>query len=354
MKRSAKKRAARWAAAVFLLTLCAAGAGLHLRHALFQTRHAGFAQAVFVEVPRGMPTSAIGGRLAEAGVLRAGWQLMAMRLLRPMAKLQAGDYRFAAPATAAEVFDRLARGDIFTYELRVPEGSNVFDIARLVEEQGIATAAEMLRAVKDVSLIADLAPLAPSLEGYLFPATYHFRRRTTAADVCRTMTQQFRRVWRSLGLRADVHKTVTLASLVEKETASGNERAKIAGVFTNRLAKRMSLDCDPTVVYAALVEGRWDGIIHKSDLASANAYNTYKHPGLPPGPIANPGLASLQAALEPDTTDALFFVARPDGSGTHVFSTGIDDHQKAVGQYRRGQAKATAGVDRGARAGKAN
>lgn len=335
-------------AAAFVVIALGAGGAIYLRGELFRIKYGAFRRPVFVEVTRGLSTSEIGARLQQAGVLRAGWQLQATRLLRPTAKLQAGDYRFETPATAAQIFDRLARGDIFTHELRVPEGSNIYDVARLVEEQGIARADEMLRAATKTELIADLAPLAPSLEGYLFPATYRFRLHTTAVDICRAMTQQFRREWRSLGLKADVHKTVTLASLVEKETASGKERPRIAGVFANRLVKRMSLDCDPTVVYAALVENRWDGVINKSDLANTNRYNTYRHAGLPPGPIANPGLASLQAALEPDKTDALFFVAKPDGSGTHVFSATIAGHDKAVGEYRRGQAKANPGVARGA------
>ena len=155
------------------------------------------------------------------------------------------------------------------------------------------------------------------------------------------MTQQFRKVWRSLGLQADVHKTVTLASLVEKEAAQPRERPRIAGVYLNRLAHSMKLDCDPTVIYAALVENRWRGTIYRSDLDRRSPYNTYQRPGLPLGPISNPGEASLAAALEPERTGALYFVARPDGSGTHVFSETFDAHQKAVAAYRRGTAQST-------------
>jgi UPF0755 protein len=153
------------------------------------------------------------------------------------------------------------------------------------------------------------------------------------------LTQRFRAEWKRLDTSADVHQSVTLASLVEKEAAVPEDRPLIASVFRNRLNLGMKLDCDPTTVYAALLEGRYRGTIYQSDLARANPYNTYQHAGLPPGPIANPGIASLRAALNPAVTDYVYFVARPDGSGRHQFSKDIAAHRVAASRYRRGLAK---------------
>jgi len=205
-----------------------------------------------------------------------------------------------------------------------------------VENLGLMSADTFLAAARDPSPIRDLDPLAPTLEGYLFPDTYRVTRHTNAAELCQIFTQRFRAEWKSLHSTANVHETVTMASLIEKEAAVAEDRAIISSVFRNRLKLGMKLDCDPTTVYAALLEGRYRGVIHQSDLASANRYNTYQHAGLPPGPIANPGMASLRAALLPGDTDFLYFVARPDGSGRHQFSKDIATHRQAAARYRRG------------------
>ena len=216
----------------------------------------------------------------------------------------------------------------------------MFDIAQSLEDLGLMKAGEFLRAARNPAPIRDLAPEAATLEGYLFPSTYRLTRLMPAEQICRQMTGQFRHVWKELGAPAGAHRLVTLASLVEKETAVAAERPVIASVFRNRLAIGMKLDCDPTIIYAALLEDRYRGAIFQSDLASANPYNTYHHAGLPPGPIANPGKRALEAALAPAETKFLYFVARPDHTGTHQFSAGLDQHQRAVAQYRRGNHKA--------------
>jgi UPF0755 protein len=227
---------------------------------------------------------------------------------------------------------------VFYYELRVPEGSNMFDIAAALEKLGLMKQDAFLSVSKNPALIQDLAPTAPSLEGYLFPSTYRLVRSTTPQQVAREMTSQFRKVWKDLsGNATDVNRIVTLASLVEKETAIPSERPAVASVYVNRLERNMKLDCDPTTIYAALLEGRYRGTIYRSDLESANAYNTYRNPGLPPGPIANPGIASLKAALQPASTEYLYFVARPDGSGGHSFSETLGQHNEAVRAYRTGR-----------------
>jgi UPF0755 protein len=294
----------------------------------------GFQGQTFVDFPHGTTTSDIAGELAKAGVVRSRWDFLLARLMHRGHVLQAGEYRFDRPATPAEVLDRIARGDIFYYELAIPEGKNIFDIAAAVEPLGIFKASQFLAAARNPEMIRDLDPQAGSLEGYLFPDTYKLSRHTTPDGLCRLMTAKFRDAWRTLHTNAGVHTTVTLASLVEKEGKLAAERPKIAGVFVNRLRIGMKLDCDPTTVYAALLDGRYRGVIHRSDLDSDNPYNTYRHVGLPPGPIANPGLASIRAALSPDELNALYFVARPDGSGGHEFSSDIAAHENAVEKYR--------------------
>jgi UPF0755 protein len=317
-----------------LILIAGAGAG----YVAFRlTRpYRGFAGEVYLDFPRGTSAGRMGDMLAESGVIRTRWDFLMARFIRRGRTLQAGEYRFYRPASPLEVFARIARGDIFYYEVVVPEGWNMFDIAAAVGQLGLFRADDFLSAARDPSLVRDLDPRAPTLEGYLFPNTYRLARTTTPAGLCRMMTNKFREVWQGLHQRAHVHETITLASLVEKESKLVEERPEVAAVFANRARIGMKLDCDPTTIYAALLEHRYRGTIYRSDLASDNPYNTYQHAGLPPGPIANPGLASIRAALAPAPSDALYFVLRPDGSGAHEFSKTIASHQAATARYRRG------------------
>jgi UPF0755 protein len=297
--------------------------------------YAGFDREAFVELPKGTGAPQMAAMLASAGVIRHSWTFLIVRALQRGATLQAGEYRFAQPASVLEIFDRVRRGDVFYYELVVPEGRNMFDIAAAAERLGVFPAERFLQAARNPALVRDLDPQAPTLEGYLFPNTYRLTRATTPDQLCLAMTGKFRGVWRSLNADAAVHRTVTLASLVEKEGKLAEERPIIAAVFAHRLAIGMKLDCDPTTIYAALLAGNYRGAIHKSDLASDDPYNTYRHAGLPPGPIANPGLASIAAVLHPAATDDLYFVARADGSGGHNFSPTLAGQQTNVAKYRR-------------------
>ena len=303
------------------------------------TPYAAFHQEVFVDLPKGTSAREMAALLQSAGVIRYSWTFLMARALRRGATLQAGEYRFAQPASVLEIFDRIVRGDIFYYELVVPEGKNMFEIAAAAERLGLFSAERFLEAARDPAPIRDLDPLAPSLEGYLFPDTYRLRRTTTPDELCLAMTGKFREVWRGLRTDASVHRTVTLASLVEKEGKLPDERPVIASVFERRLAIGMKLDCDPTTIYAALLAGNYRGAIHKSDLASGDPYNTYQHAGLPPGPIANPGVASIAAVLHPANTDYLYFVARADGSGGHNFSASLADQEANIVKYRRATAR---------------
>jgi UPF0755 protein len=305
----------------------------------------GFDGELFLDFPMGTSTQQMAAQLSKAGVIRYTWQFLVARALRPGATLQAGEYRFNDRSNVVEIYDRIARGDVFYYEVTAPEGSNIFDIASIVEQSGLIKGSAVLTAAADVKLITDLDPGAITLEGYLFPSTYRITRRTTGEQLVKQMVDQFRKEWKALaaGTRSapNVHDMVTLASLVEKETALPAERPAVASVYANRLRIKMKLDCDPTTIYAAMLQDRYRGKIHRSDLASRNAYNTYQHAGLPPGPITNPGAASLKAALSPAETEYLYFVAKPDGSGSHQFSSGYAAHERAVLDYRRGQSKAT-------------
>jgi len=320
---------------LFVLLLLVGGFVIYRAAAPYQ----GFSGETFVEIPRGTSADGIARLLADAGVVRTRYDFLLARLAERGRVLQAGEYRFTHAASPIEVINRIARGDIYSIELVVPEGKNMFDIATLVEQLGLFSSTEFLRAARDPSLIRDLDPQAPTLEGYLFPNTYKLGRKTTPERLCHTMTAKFREVWHALNADADAHRTVTLASLIEKEGKIAEERPQIAAVFANRLRIGMKLDCDPTTIYAALLAGRYTGVIHRSDLDRDDPYNTYKHAGLPPGPIANPGRASIEAALKPAQSDALYFVARPDGSGAHHFSSTIAEHNEATAKYRRSQAR---------------
>jgi UPF0755 protein len=290
---------------------------------------------LFLQIPKGSGTRAIARQLTNDGIIQYAWQFWVARAIHPRTTLQAGEYRFDRAASVAEVYSRLARGDVYYFSFTVPEGSNMFDIARLLESEAVMPGQDFLRAAADPAPIRDLAPAAQTLEGFLFPSTYRLSHSTTPAALCQMMTSQFRKEWKKLMPTGttNTQQTVTLASLIEKETGLPAERPLVASVFENRLRIGMPLDCDPTVIYAALLENRYRGAIHRSDLDRKNPYNTYQHAGLPPGPIANPGASSLAAALHPAETKFLYFVAKPGGDG-HVFSSSLAAHNKAVGSYR--------------------
>lgn len=299
--------------------------------------------AVEVVIPAGSSTQGIAERLVAAGVIpRAITFQMLARLRGDDARMKAGRYRFDGPYSMLDVVRKLASGDIERREVTFPEGRNIFDMAEIAGRNGLS-AESFLKAARDVSAIADLDPKATSLEGYLFPETYDLQDGMAEEALTGAMVKSARRVFTELGLDAtgrtiagvplSLHQIVTLASIVELETAAPEERPRIAGVFLNRLKKGMRLQTDPTVIYALKLAGRYDGNIHKADLDNPSPYNTYRFAGLPPGPIGSPGRAAFKAVLEPEATDALFFVSRNDG--THVFSATLRDHERAVDEFQR-------------------
>ena len=297
----------------------------------------GLAKETFVDIPAGTGTAGVATRLKQAGIIRSRLDFELLRKYKG-GRLLAGEYRFDHPAPLSEIYARIARGDVYTISLTIPEGFNLFDIAQAVQSAKLSDAQTFLASERrDTALIRDLSPHASSLEGFLFPDTYRFSRHTKPDQMLAAMVKRFRQVAASLNLLTspDLARTVTLASLIEKEVSVDKERPLVAGVFRNRLALGMPLQTDPSVVYAALLENRWRGTIYRSDLAFDSPYNTYRNPGLPPGPIANPGVAALKAALHPTPTDYLYFVA--DAQGHSVFSKDLHQHEAAVQAFRATQ-----------------
>ncbi len=253
--------------------------------------------------------------------------------LRPKPSLKAGEYRFEREATLPQVYGRIARGDIYFHVVTIPEGYTMFDIAKTMEDEGLGSTADFLHiAETQTQLILDLAPEAKSLEGYLFPNTYQFTRTQSLEEMAAAMVHQFRQVAQQIGLNSDVARVVTMASIVEKETAAPEERPQVASVYYNRLAQGMALDADPSVIYAELLRGTYQGSLHHADLAVNSPYNTYRFPGLPPGPIGNPGRSALEAAMRPDSTKFFYFVS--DGNGHHRFARSLEEHTRNVRAYR--------------------
>jgi UPF0755 protein len=334
--RNKKSSAAGTVLVLFFVVLLAAGALAWLVLAPF-----GPPAETFVLLAPGSSTVQMGRQLEAAGIVRSQFAFDLMRWLK-RGRLRAGEYRFDHPAPVTEVYARIARGDVFTVAVTIPEGSSVFDIAIRLEQAGFGPRQNFLDAAREhAGLVSDLDPRATSLEGYLFPDTYRLPRKASPVQIYTAMVRRFRTIAMQLGLRKDVHAVVTMASLVERETAVDAERPLVASVFANRLAKKMPLMTDPSVIYGLELDGRWRGAIYKDDLKLDTPYNTYLHPGLPPSPIANPGLKSLRAAIDPARTDYLYFVAAGnDPQGHSIFSNSLDEHNRHVAGYRQAVKKA--------------
>ena len=334
--RRKKRSGAGFFRAFVLLLLLAAGAVAWLVFFPY-----GPSQETFVELAPGSSTLLIGQQLEAAGVVRSQFAFDLLRLLK-RGTLHPGEYRFDHPAAVTEVYARIVRGDIFTRAVTIPEGANLFDVAARLEQAGLGRRQDFVAAAAEqAGLVADLDPGATSLEGYLFPDTYHIFRKATPAQICAIMVKRFRAAASQLGLKENVRAVVTMASLVERETAVDAERPLVASVFQNRLAKKMPLMTDPSLIYGLELGGRWRGTIYQSDLKFDTPYNTYLHAGLPPGPVANPGLKSLRAAMKPAQTDYLYFVAAgANPQGRSLFSSSLEEQTHNVTGYRQAAKKA--------------
>ncbi len=292
----------------------------------------------FVLLHPGYSTRRIAHELESAGVIRNADAFIFWHYFHRKHSLKAGEYLFEKTSNAIDIHKRLVRGDIYVHTVVIPEGFTMFDIAQAIQDAGLGTSQDFLNvATSDTALIADLDPEAKTLEGYLFPNTYEFTRTQTMQEMAAAMVKQFRQVAREIGLvsteQASMHQTVTMASIIEKETGTPEERPLVASVYYNRLAKNVALQADPSVIYAELLQGSYSGALHHADMQFKSAYNTYTHPGLPPGPIANPGKTSLEAAMHPAVTDYFYFVA--DGNGHHRFAHTLEEHNRNVAAYRR-------------------
>jgi UPF0755 protein len=292
----------------------------------------------FVMLRPGYSTRRIARELKSAGVIRSFDAFVLWHSFHRRPSLKAGEYLFDHDANILDVHNRLARGDVYVHTVVIPEGFNMFDIANAIQNAGLGPAESFLKvATAGAALISDLAPQATSLEGYLFPNTYEFTRTQSMHDMAAEMVKEFRLRAAELGMTGDVQKTVTLASIIEKETAVPDERPEVASVYANRLAAHIPLQADPSVIYAELLAGTYGGALHHNDMQFDSAYNTYRHPGLPPGPIANPGKSSLAAALQPAQTRYFYFVS--DGNGHHRFANSLEEHNRNVAALRRAVAQ---------------
>jgi UPF0755 protein len=299
----------------------------------------------FVLLRPGYSTRRIAAELKAAGVIRSQRAFILWHYYHHGRTLKAGEYLFDKPANLIDIQKRLRRGDVYFHTVVVPEGFTIFDVARTVEEAGLGSADDFLKVARsETSLVSDIDPQAHSLEGYLFPETYQFSRMMSMQEMAAAMIRQFRQVAGQIGLTSSaspdastpgysVHEVVTMASIVERETAVPEERPMVASVYYNRLEKRMALDADPSIIYAEQLAGTYQGALHHADMQFTSAYNTYRHAGLPPGPIANPGRSALEAAMHPAHSDYYYFVA--DAQGHHRFAHTMEEHNKNVAAYRK-------------------
>ena len=358
---------------ILVVVLAAGGYAAWMWYSITQPYQDFPQEGVFVELPHGASPRYAAYLLKRSGVVRSklAFEIYARR--HPKRTLQAGEYFFDRPMTGHDVFWKIANGLIFEQPFTVREGETMFDIARNLEGGKFMPAGEFLYATSDPSLIRDFAPEARTLEGFLFPATYELPRHPVASELTSQMVHKFKDEWkriapdpnsqappnRQTGAKASPDakvlaasnmpsgikpealsaaegarlQTVTLASLVERETPKREERPMVASVFDNRIHKGMRLQCDPTVIYGLERMGKYKGSLSGKDLAFDSPYNTYEHYGLPPGPIGNPGEASLRAALHPAETTYLYFVANTQGG--HFFSSTLVEHNRNVLKYRR-------------------
>ena len=323
------------AAAVLLAALLTASCG----GAVHEGPADAFEEPVVVEIGRGLTSMEIAEKLEAAGVIESKWGFLWERLWNRSATLMAGEYGFEQPLSAAEAFEKLASGRVILYPLTIPEGLNRFEIAEIVAAEGWSTKEEFIALTEDPGPAKDILPEAETLEGLLFPETYNLAKTSTVHDLLEAMLAGFRdalAVARSQRT-AEISDwdALVLASMIEKETERPDERGLVSSVFHNRLQRGMLMQCDPTIIYGLVLDGRYRGKIYLSDLSDPHAYNTYVHDGLPPGPIANPGLMSLNSAFAPDESDYLFFCAKPGHGQGHAFSTRLRDHNLAVQALRR-------------------
>ncbi len=328
-------------ALLLLIVLVAGGAAAWIWYGITKPYQNFAAEGVFVDLPHGASQRHVAYLLRANGVVRSALAFEIYARRHPKRTLQAGEYFFDHAMTGSEVFWKLANGQVYQQPFTVREGETMFDIARELEAGKFMRAGDFLYAAGDPALIRDFAPGAQTLEGFLFPATYELPRHPVASELTAEMVHKFKEEWKRIAPPSEtvpgdhrlMTRMVTMASLVERETPKSEERPLVAGAFENRIRKGMRLQCDPTVIYGMERLGKYNGSLTGKDLSFESPYNTYEHGGLPPGPIGNPGEASLRAAMHPAETNYLYFVANTRGG--HFFSGTLAEHNKNVVKYRR-------------------
>jgi UPF0755 protein len=292
----------------------------------------------FILIPYGYSGARVAGLLYEGGYIHHP-ALFRFLLLVDERGIKAGEYHIHRGSSLIAVYEKLVRGEVYFRRVTIPEGKDIFEIARIFEDNDFFPGQEFLSASRDTRFIADLAPDAETVEGYLFPDTYQLSRGMETEQVIRLMVGGLKRVLtpelrnRAKELGLSLHQLITLASLIEKETSVPEERPLISAVFHRRLKRRIPLQCDPTLIYALKLSGKYDGNIRRKDLKLDSPYNTYINSGLPPGPVANPGKDAILAALFPADVAYLYFVSMNDGR--HYFSKTLAEHNRAVYRYQK-------------------
>jgi UPF0755 protein len=326
-------------AAVALILALTAIAGIWIRSEIRTRYYGNPAGETFLEIPRGANSEEVADLLLKNRILRNRLPfIIYLRYTKTGRHIKAGEYRFSEPATPAHIAQRLIRGDVYFRAITIPEGLTARETIELLTKAGLGNPAELEAALLRTDWIQDLNPKARDLEGYLFPETYRFGRNISSDMILKIMVDQFRTSLAGIlshsPMRAgwNVSQIVILASMIEKEVKKAEEGPLVASVLINRLNRGIPLACDATIIYALKLAGRFDGRIHKADLGIQSPYNSYTHPNLPPGPIANPGANSLRAALNPSETDFLYYVSRNDG--THQFSRDFGSHLRAVQKFQ--------------------
>jgi UPF0755 protein len=291
----------------------------------------------FVYIEPGRNLTQISQRLYDEEIISNKWFFKAIITLSGKAnRIMAGEYYFHRGSSLLTTYNKLIKGEVYLHKLLIPEGADLMDIAEIFQENSICSKDEFFILASNVEQITDIAPTPKDLEGFLFPDTYYYARGAKASDIFRKMTEKFYEVFNSLIINSNSEhnlEIIILASLIEKETSIPEEKPLIASVFLNRLKKNIPLQCDPTIIYALKSENNYDGNLKRIHLKLNSPYNTYIHPGLPPGPICNPGVQSIQAALNPLKTDYLYFVSKNDGA--HYFSRSLREHNQAVAKYQK-------------------
>lgn len=302
------------------------------------TAYKNYPDAVIIEVKKGTSVSGIALQLSRENIIGSSLYFkIYYRLFFTQTSIKSGEYQFDRPMSMKEVIEMLTQGRVLLHKITIPEGLIIKEIAVLLKQMRGISSESFIKAADNVTLVRDLDAGADNLEGFLFPDTYHVRRDTNADEIVRMMVEKFKEnftdsmKWRAEKLGLSIRQVVTLASLIEKETSSREERFLISSVFHNRLKSGMTLGCDPTNIYALKRVGKYNGKLGWKDLKFDSPYNTRLYRGLPPGPICNPGYASIEAALFPENTQYLYFVAK--NPQTHYFSKTLDEHNWAVRKF---------------------